>query len=58
MIVHMPPRTSAHRVGRGLANLAGAAGIAVLVAAAILAIGIPVAILVRVIGGAIGWLLM
>lgn len=49
-----PTETTLRRAGRGVARLAGAAGLAVLLPALILAVGLPVALLVR----AIVWLLM
>ncbi len=51
------PQSTVRRVARGLASLAGAAGIVMLVPVAILAIGLPVAILARAIGALLGWLL-
>jgi hypothetical protein len=50
------PRTKRTFV-QALASLAGAAGIALLVPFAILLIGLPVALVIRGIAEAIGWLL-
>lgn len=57
-VVHHLQPSVIRRAGGALLSLAGAMGIAVLLPAGILAVGIPVAILARAIGTAIGWLLM
>jgi hypothetical protein len=54
--VSLPPDTRRPFL-RALASLAGAAGIALLVPFVILLVGLPVALVVRGIAGAIGWLL-
>lgn len=57
-VMHHTQASVIRRAGGALLSLAGAVGIAVLLPATILAIGIPVALLARAIGEAIGWLLM
>lgn len=52
------PRDTGRRFLRVLASLAGAAGIALLVPFVILLVGLPVALVVRGIAEAVGWLLV
>jgi hypothetical protein len=54
--VSLPPHTRRPFL-RSLASLAGAAGIALLVPFVILLVGVPVALVVRGVAEAIGWLL-
>lgn len=52
------PRDMGRPFLRALASLAGAAGIALLVPFVILLVGLPVALVVRGIAEAVGWLLV
>jgi len=52
------PRDTGRPFLRALASLAGAAGIALLVPIVILLVGLPVALVVRGIAEAVGWLLV
>jgi hypothetical protein len=52
-----PPRHTGRPLLRALASFAGAAGIALLVPFVILLVGLPVALVVRGVAEAIGWLL-
>jgi hypothetical protein len=52
------PRDTGRPFLRALASLAGAAGIALLVPFVILLVGLPVALVVRGVAEAVGWLLV